>query len=59
MLDEPQTAALGLLQGVPELGLDLMTLPLSFDGQRPPILRRAPALGEHTKDIVDLPPAVE
>jgi crotonobetainyl-CoA:carnitine CoA-transferase CaiB-like acyl-CoA transferase len=56
MLAEPQTAALGLLQGVPELDLDLMTLPLSFDGQRPPIRSRAPTLGEHTKDIVHLPP---
>jgi len=56
MLAEPQTEALGLLQSVPELGLDLMTLPLSFDGRRPPVLRRAPTLGEHTKDIVDLPP---
>jgi len=57
MLAEPQTAALGLLQGVPELDLDLMTLPLSFNGRRPPIRSRAPTLGEHTKDIVDLPPS--
>jgi hypothetical protein len=33
-----------------------MTLPVSFDGHRPPIRRRAPLLGEHTKEIVDLPP---
>jgi crotonobetainyl-CoA:carnitine CoA-transferase CaiB-like acyl-CoA transferase len=57
MLAEPQTAALGLLQHVPELDLDLMSLPVSFDGRRPPVRRRAPTLGEHTKDIVDLPPA--
>ena len=56
MLAEPQTAALGLLQGVPDLDYDLMTLPLSFDGERPPVRSRAPTLGEHTKDIVDLPP---
>src|SRR5262249_1345660 len=35
MLAEPQTAALGLLQAVPDLDMDLMTLPLSFDGRRP------------------------
>jgi crotonobetainyl-CoA:carnitine CoA-transferase CaiB-like acyl-CoA transferase len=55
MLAEPQTEALGLLQGVPDLGLDLMTLPVSFDGHRPPVRRRAPTLGEHTKEIVDPP----
>jgi crotonobetainyl-CoA:carnitine CoA-transferase CaiB-like acyl-CoA transferase len=56
MLAEPQKAALGLRQAVPELDLDLMTLPLSFDGRRPPIRLRAPTLGEHTTDIVDRPP---
>ena len=57
MLAEPQTEALGLLQDVPELDLELMTLPVSFDGRRPPVRRRAPMLGEHTGEIVDLPPA--
>ena len=57
MLAEPQTAALGLLQAVPDLGLDLMTLPVSFDGRRPPVRRRAPTLGEHTKEIVAPPPS--
>lgn len=57
MLAEPQTEALGLLQSVPELDLELMTLPVSFDGRRPPVRRRAPTLGEHTGEIVDLPPA--
>jgi crotonobetainyl-CoA:carnitine CoA-transferase CaiB-like acyl-CoA transferase len=56
MLAEPQTEALGILQAVPELELDLMTLPVSFDGQRPPVRRRAPTLGEHTKEIVAPPP---
>jgi len=53
VLAEPQTAALGLLQAVPGLDRDLMTLPVSFDGRRPPVLRRAPTLGEHTNEIVD------
>jgi crotonobetainyl-CoA:carnitine CoA-transferase CaiB-like acyl-CoA transferase len=57
VLAEPQTEALGVLQDVPELDVDLMTLPLSFDGRRPPVRRRAPTLGEHTKDIVDPPPS--
>jgi crotonobetainyl-CoA:carnitine CoA-transferase CaiB-like acyl-CoA transferase len=55
MLAEPQTAAMGMLQSVPGLGLDLMTLPISFDGCRPPVRRRAPTLGEHSKEIV-IPP---
>jgi crotonobetainyl-CoA:carnitine CoA-transferase CaiB-like acyl-CoA transferase len=56
MLAEPQTQALGILQAVPDLDLDLMTLPVSFDGRRPPVRRRAPTLGEHTKEIVAPPP---
>ena len=55
MLAEPQTEAMGILQAVPDLGLDLMTLPVSFDGRRPPVRRRAPTLGEHTKEIVAPP----
>jgi len=57
MLAEPQTEAIGILQEVPDLGLDLITLPVSFDGHRPPVRRRAPTLGEHTKEIVDPPPS--
>jgi crotonobetainyl-CoA:carnitine CoA-transferase CaiB-like acyl-CoA transferase len=43
----PQTAALGIVQPVPEIDLDLMSLPLSLDGERPTIRTRAPRLGEH------------
>ena len=50
-LAEPQTAATGMLQAVPDLGLELLGLPLSFDGERPPIRRRAPHLGEHDGEI--------
>ena len=57
MLAEPQTEAMGILQAVPDLDLDLMTLPVSFDGRRPPVRRRAPTLGEHTKEIVTPPPS--
>jgi crotonobetainyl-CoA:carnitine CoA-transferase CaiB-like acyl-CoA transferase len=47
MESHPQTAALGMLQPVPEVDLALMGLPLSFDGKRPAIHTRAPKLGEH------------
>ncbi len=51
MKAHPQTAALGMVQPVPDVGLDLMSLPLSFEGRRPPIRTRAPKLGEHNDDV--------
>jgi crotonobetainyl-CoA:carnitine CoA-transferase CaiB-like acyl-CoA transferase len=50
----PQTAALGIMQSAPEVGIDFVGLPLSFDGQRPPIRRRAPKLGEHNDEVMDV-----
>jgi crotonobetainyl-CoA:carnitine CoA-transferase CaiB-like acyl-CoA transferase len=47
----PQTAALNMLQPVPEVDLALMGLPLSFDGKRPTIETRAPTLGEHNEVV--------
>ena len=47
MMADPQTRALGMLQ---QLGSDepkIMGLPLSFDGERPPLRSMAPGLGEH------------
>ena len=52
-LAEPQTEAVGMLQPVPGLDLRLMGLPLMLDGARPPIRRRAPKLGEHTREVLD------
>ena len=52
--EHPQTAALDMVQRVPEIDLDLMTLPLSLDGKRPAIRTRAPRLGEHN-GAFDLP----
>jgi crotonobetainyl-CoA:carnitine CoA-transferase CaiB-like acyl-CoA transferase len=52
MLAEPQTEAVGMLQPVPGLDLRLMGLPLMLDGARPPIRRRAPRLGEHTRELL-------
>jgi crotonobetainyl-CoA:carnitine CoA-transferase CaiB-like acyl-CoA transferase len=36
---------------VPEVELKVVGLPVSFDGERPPVKSRAPNLGEHTADI--------
>ncbi|WP_350296866.1 CoA transferase [Limnohabitans sp. Rim8] len=44
----PQTQAMGILQAVPGSGLEVVGLPISFDGERPPLRSRAPALGQHT-----------
>ena len=51
-LAEPQTEAVGMLMQVPGLDLRLMGLPLMLDGKRPPISRRSPKLGEHTKEVL-------
>jgi crotonobetainyl-CoA:carnitine CoA-transferase CaiB-like acyl-CoA transferase len=51
MMADPQTEALGILQNLPESGPHLMGVPLSFDGERPPLRRYAPKLGEHNDEI--------
>lgn len=51
VIDDPQSKSLGMLQDAPDGGLSLMGLPLSFDGERPPLRASAPKLGEAT-DIV-------
>jgi len=51
-LAEPQTEAVGMLMQVPGLALRLMGLPVMLDGKRPPIGRRAPKLGEHTREVL-------
>jgi len=55
MRAHPQTAALNILQPVPELDLALVGLPLSFGGERPPIAARAPKLGQHNAAFPGLP----
>lgn len=58
-LEDPQTAALGMVGALPDSGMRTIGLPLSFDGQRPPLSGRAPHLGEHqdilTKFRKDIP----
>lgn len=51
VLAQPQTQALGILQEIPDLDLRIVGLPVSFDGRRPPVRHRAPALGEHSAEI--------
>jgi crotonobetainyl-CoA:carnitine CoA-transferase CaiB-like acyl-CoA transferase len=52
MLGHEQLKALGLLQEVPGLSIPLIGLPLSFDGERPGPGSAAPALGQHTKEVL-------
>ena len=52
VLAEPQTEAVGMLMKIPQLDLRLMGLPLMLDGVRPPVTRRAPKLGEHTREVL-------
>jgi len=54
VLADEQTAALEILQHVPQLGLTTVGLPVRFDGARPAFRRQAPRLGEHTREV--LPP---
>ncbi|MDO9435940.1 CaiB/BaiF CoA-transferase family protein [Hydrogenophaga sp.] len=49
-LAEPQTKAVDILQE--EDGVSFCRLPLRFDAQRPPIMRFAPAIGEHNEEIL-------
>lgn len=51
VMAEPQTEAIGIFQNIPDIDLRVVGLPLSFDGERPPVRGRAPELGEHTVDI--------
>ena len=57
MIAHEQTAALALVQDVPDSALRLLGLPLSIDGRRPRPRARPPALGEHTASL--FPPQPE
>jgi crotonobetainyl-CoA:carnitine CoA-transferase CaiB-like acyl-CoA transferase len=48
---QPQAVALGIIQRLPGDDYDVVSLPLSFDGQRPPIRRAPPRIGEHDAEI--------
>jgi crotonobetainyl-CoA:carnitine CoA-transferase CaiB-like acyl-CoA transferase len=47
----PQTQALGIMQPMPGYALDGVALPVSFDGDRPPVRTGAPALGEANAEL--------
>ena len=52
VVNDPQTVALGIIQQVPDLEMQLLGLPLSFNGARPALRRRAPEPGEHNHQIL-------
>lgn len=51
VVKEPQVTALDLFQAIPGEDFGLTALPLSFDGARPKVTRRAPQLGEHDMEF--------
>jgi crotonobetainyl-CoA:carnitine CoA-transferase CaiB-like acyl-CoA transferase len=52
VLAHPQTEAVDLLQATPDGALKLTGLPLSFDGERPPLRHPAPDLGADTDEVL-------
>jgi crotonobetainyl-CoA:carnitine CoA-transferase CaiB-like acyl-CoA transferase len=54
VLAHPQTQALRMVAPVPEGNMQLMSLPLRFDGRRPPIRSAPPALGADNAAVFDL-----
>ena len=49
---DAQTRALGIIQKRPGSELELVGLPLSFDGERPPFAKPAPGLGEDNASVL-------
>ncbi len=47
VIANPQTKALDILRTTPDGKATTVALPISFDGQRPPLPGNTPALGEH------------
>jgi len=58
VLVHPQTQALNIMQDAGDT-MKLMGLPLSFDGQRPPLRNVAPPLGADTIEWRDAKEAVD
>jgi crotonobetainyl-CoA:carnitine CoA-transferase CaiB-like acyl-CoA transferase len=48
---QPQAKAIGIIQPLPGDDYEVVSLPLSFDGQRPPIRRAPPRIGEHNAEL--------
>jgi crotonobetainyl-CoA:carnitine CoA-transferase CaiB-like acyl-CoA transferase len=51
IMDQPQTHEIGIFQNIPDLDMKVVGLPISFDGMRPPVVHRAPQVGEHTLEV--------
>jgi len=51
VLAQPQTEAMDIFREVPGLGVKLVNLPFSFDGERVTFDRKAPSLGEHNEEM--------
>jgi crotonobetainyl-CoA:carnitine CoA-transferase CaiB-like acyl-CoA transferase len=51
VMAQPQTHEIGIFQSIPDLDMKVVGLPVSFDGLRPPVIHRAPHVGEHTQAI--------
>lgn len=52
VLEQPQVRALEMFVPEAESGVELMSLPMTFDGTRPSLPGRAPRLGEHTAAVL-------
>ena len=52
MLAQPQTERSEIVQKLAGSSLALMGLPVRFDGERAPLTRLAPSLGEHNDDLI-------
>jgi crotonobetainyl-CoA:carnitine CoA-transferase CaiB-like acyl-CoA transferase len=48
---QPQAKAIGIIQPLPGDDYEVVSLPISFDGRRPPIRRAPPRLGEHNAEL--------
>jgi crotonobetainyl-CoA:carnitine CoA-transferase CaiB-like acyl-CoA transferase len=51
IMDQPQTHEIGIFQNIPDLDMKVVGLPVSFNGVRPPVVHRAPHIGEHTLEV--------
>ena len=51
VVSHPQTAALDILQPAPDKDMQIMGLPISFDGERPPYRRSPPEIGEDNQEV--------
>lgn len=52
VLAHPQTKALDILQKSPEGDIELLGLPISFNGERPGFRKSPPELGQHNEEIL-------